>query len=354
MADRGPERAGLTREPDAGSGVEGRGAGGAADGGDQGARGGGRVGGGGDRRDHRDPGGARVEHLARVGRVDPADADHRQAGRRADLAHPLQPSRDRFRLGPGGEHGDAQVVGAGGLGRGRLLGALDADAKDQVRTQTHPCLLPGSPCPRCTPAAPQAIASSMRSSTMNSTPRSPHRSASSWASGSSSSSRCTGARSWTAFAPPSMAPAATSAWPRPGTIPAAVTTYTPSTSFGRPALPGLAATPTPLARSGVPLHLIPGTGPRRPQPTGQRGDPALRAALKPTDEQAMAARANELREAGIAWPDQPQPPAPRPPDPTSTGRRTGPADQRPSRRNPNRAASIPCRAGEATRHAWPP
>lgn len=35
-----------------------------------------------------------------------------------------------------------------------------------------------------------------------------------------------------------------------------------------------------------------------------------------TDERAMARRADELREAGLSWPDMPQPPAPPSPDPS--------------------------------------
>src|SRR5438128_7055581 len=42
---------------------------------------------------------------------------------------------------------------------------------------------------------------------------------------------------------------------------------------------------------------------------------ALFGDVDTTDEQAMAAPANELREAGVTWPGQPQPPAPPPPDP---------------------------------------
>jgi hypothetical protein len=42
---------------------------------------------------------------------------------------------------------------------------------------------------------------------------------------------------------------------------------------------------------------------------------ALFSDVDPTDQAAMQARANELREAGIAWPGQPQPAAPPPPDP---------------------------------------
>jgi hypothetical protein len=37
--------------------------------------------------------------------------------------------------------------------------------------------------------------------------------------------------------------------------------------------------------------------------------------VDPTDEAAMAARSDELREAGVTWPGQVQPPAPPPPDP---------------------------------------
>ena len=42
---------------------------------------------------------------------------------------------------------------------------------------------------------------------------------------------------------------------------------------------------------------------------------ALFGDLDPTDQQAMAARADELRQAGVTWPGQPQPPGPPPPDP---------------------------------------
>jgi hypothetical protein len=42
---------------------------------------------------------------------------------------------------------------------------------------------------------------------------------------------------------------------------------------------------------------------------------ALFGDLDPTDFEAMQARADELREAGVTWPGQPQPPAPPPPDP---------------------------------------
>jgi hypothetical protein len=42
---------------------------------------------------------------------------------------------------------------------------------------------------------------------------------------------------------------------------------------------------------------------------------ALFGDMDPADEQAMAARSDELREAGVTWPGQPQPPAPPPPDP---------------------------------------
>jgi hypothetical protein len=42
---------------------------------------------------------------------------------------------------------------------------------------------------------------------------------------------------------------------------------------------------------------------------------ALFSDVDPTDFEAMAARADELREAGISWPGMPQAPAPPPPDP---------------------------------------
>lgn len=42
---------------------------------------------------------------------------------------------------------------------------------------------------------------------------------------------------------------------------------------------------------------------------------ALFSDLDPTDQQAMQARVDELRQAGIAWPGQPGPPPPPPPDP---------------------------------------
>ncbi len=42
---------------------------------------------------------------------------------------------------------------------------------------------------------------------------------------------------------------------------------------------------------------------------------ALFADLDPTDFEAMQQRANELREAGISWPGQPEPAGPPPPDP---------------------------------------
>jgi hypothetical protein len=44
---------------------------------------------------------------------------------------------------------------------------------------------------------------------------------------------------------------------------------------------------------------------------------ALFSDLDPTDREAMAARADELRQAGVTWPDQPQPPAPPGPDPNA-------------------------------------
>jgi hypothetical protein len=42
---------------------------------------------------------------------------------------------------------------------------------------------------------------------------------------------------------------------------------------------------------------------------------ALFSDLDPTDFEAMQARADELRQAGISWPGQPTPPGPPPPDP---------------------------------------
>ncbi len=42
---------------------------------------------------------------------------------------------------------------------------------------------------------------------------------------------------------------------------------------------------------------------------------ALFSDVDPTDQAAMQARADELREAGVTWPGQPQPPVPPPPDP---------------------------------------
>jgi hypothetical protein len=53
-------------------------------------------------------------------------------------------------------------------------------------------------------------------------------------------------------------------------------------------------------------------------PPGAR---ALFSDLDPTDRVAMDARADELRQAGVSWPDQPRPPGPPAPDPNLVAQR---------------------------------
>lgn len=65
---------------------------------------------------------------------------------------------------------------------------------------------------------------------------------------------------------------------------------------------------------------------------------ALFGDVDPADEQAMAARSDELREAGVTWPGQPQPPAPPLPDPNFLV----PRPRRPSRSKASSSTSTSC------------
>ena len=71
-----------------------------------------RVLGGRDGTDHGDARRPRRQHLTCVPDVDPSDPDQRKRRRGRDVAEPVQPDGDGFRLGLGGPDGHAEIIRA--------------------------------------------------------------------------------------------------------------------------------------------------------------------------------------------------------------------------------------------------